>query len=65
LAEICRERFPDVPVLPTSGFSDAAQAADGRFEILRKPFELSAQEHAIEQAMEHARGNGRWRARAH
>ena len=48
LAEICRERFPDIPVLLTSGFSDAAQAADGRFDILRKPFELSALEHAIE-----------------
>jgi DNA-binding NtrC family response regulator len=65
LAEICRKRFPDVPVLRTSGFSDAAQAADGRFDILRKPFELSALEHAIEQAMERARGNGQWRASAH
>jgi DNA-binding NtrC family response regulator len=41
LAEICRERLPEIPVLLTSGFSDAAQAADGRFDILRKPFELS------------------------
>jgi hypothetical protein len=38
-------------VLLTSGFSDAAQAADGRFNILRKPFELSALERAIEQAV--------------
>jgi CheY-like chemotaxis protein len=51
LAQICRERFPRVPVLLTSGFSDAAQAADGRFEILRKPFELGALERAIEQAI--------------
>jgi hypothetical protein len=35
-------------VLLASGFSDAAQAADGRFDILRKPFELSALERAIE-----------------
>jgi PAS domain S-box-containing protein len=48
LAQICRERFPTVPVLLASGFSDAAQAVDGRFDILRKPFELSALEHAIE-----------------
>ena len=40
LAEACRERFPEIPVLLTSGYSDAAQAADGRFDILRKPFEL-------------------------
>jgi PAS domain S-box-containing protein len=64
LAEICRERFPDIPVLLTSGFSDAAQAADGRFDILRKPFELSALERAIEQAIENRRGNGQIRARA-
>jgi CheY-like chemotaxis protein len=48
LAQICRERFPELPVLLTSGFSDAAQAADGRFDILRKPFELSALERAID-----------------
>jgi PAS domain S-box-containing protein len=48
LAQICRERFPNIPVLLASGFSDAAQAADGRFDILRKPFELSALERAIE-----------------
>jgi PAS domain S-box-containing protein len=48
LAQICRERFPNIPVLLASGFSDAARAADGRFDILRKPFELSALERAIE-----------------
>ncbi len=51
LAQICREQFPDLPVLLTSGFSDAARAADGRFDILRKPFELSVLEHAIEQVI--------------
>jgi PAS domain S-box-containing protein len=48
LAQICREQFPNIPVLLASGFSEAAQAADGRFDILRKPFELSALERAIE-----------------
>jgi PAS domain S-box-containing protein len=48
LAQICRERFPDIPVLLTSGYSEAVQEADGRFDILRKPFEISALEHAIE-----------------
>jgi CheY-like chemotaxis protein len=56
LAELCRERFPHIPVLLTSGFSEAAQAADGRFEILRKPFELSALEHAIAQALNQTAG---------
>jgi PAS domain S-box-containing protein len=55
LAQICREQFPDLPVLLTSGYSDAARAADGRFDILRKPFELSVLEHAIEQAIGDAR----------
>jgi PAS domain S-box-containing protein len=59
LAQICRERFPDIPVLLTSGFSDAAQAADGRFDILRKPFELAALERAIEAALNN--GNRRRR----
>ncbi|MGH6727467.1 MAG: MASE1 domain-containing protein [Pseudolabrys sp.] len=57
LAQICQERFPDIPVLLTTGFSDAAQNADGRFDILRKPFELAALERAIEAAM--TTGNGR------
>jgi len=47
LAEHCQARYRELPVLLTSGFSDAAQAADGRFDILRKPFELAALERAI------------------
>ncbi|MEP7031706.1 MAG: ATP-binding protein, partial [Pseudolabrys sp.] len=65
LAQACQERYPDIPVLLTSGFSDAAQAADGRFNILRKPFELSALERAIEQAIGNIRGAERNRVRAH
>ncbi len=65
LAETCQERFPDVPVLLTSGFSDAARAADGRFDILRKPFELTALERAIETAIAgNGHGNGRGNGRA-
>ena len=59
LAQICREQFPDLPVLLTSGFSDAARAADGRFDILRKPFELSVLERAIEQVIGDARPRAR------
>jgi DNA-binding NtrC family response regulator len=60
LAQACREQYPDLPILLTSGFSDAAQAADGRFDILRKPFELSALERAIDQVI----GDARSRLRA-
>ncbi len=59
LAQICRERFPDIPVLLTSGFSDAAHAADGHFDILRKPFELAALERAIEVAINNGKGRRR------
>jgi len=62
LAEACRERFPELPVLLTTGYSDAAQAADGRFDILRKPFELAALERAIEAALAGPRGGKRARA---
>ncbi|HEX3858590.1 MAG TPA: hypothetical protein VHV58_03235, partial [Pseudolabrys sp.] len=52
-----QSRYPHIPVLLTSGFTAAAQAADGHFDILRKPFEMSALEHAVEAAMKN--GNGR------
>jgi PAS domain S-box-containing protein len=62
LAQACRDNFPDIPVLLTSGYSDAAQMADGRFDILRKPFELSALERAIEAVMGERRAKRRARA---
>ena len=62
LAQACRDNFPDIPVLLTSGYSDAAQLADGRFDILRKPFELSLLERAVEAVMAERRGKRRARA---
>jgi DNA-binding NtrC family response regulator len=64
LAQICQQRFPNIPVLLTSGFPDAAQAADGHFDILRKPFELAALERAIEQTIANGRAIGQSGARA-
>ena len=61
LAEACRERYPAMPILLTTGFTDAAEAVDGRFDILRKPFELTALERAIEAAFGR---RGEQRARA-
>ncbi|MDO9411991.1 MAG: PAS domain S-box protein [Pseudolabrys sp.] len=58
LAYLCRERFPALPVLLVSGYNDAARAADGHFDILRKPFELSALEDAIGQALDKMRSAG-------
>jgi PAS domain S-box-containing protein len=64
LARLCRERFPNLPVLLTSGYSAAALAADGHFDILRKPFELAAFENAIVQTIDKVRRGERRQARA-
>ena len=55
LAQTCRDNFPDIAVLLTSGYSDAAQMVDGRFDILRKPFELSALERAVDHVLKGGR----------
>jgi len=62
LAEACRERYPEIPVLLTSGYSDAAQVADGRFAILCKPFDLASLQRAIEMALSGCAKPGRVRA---
>jgi CheY-like chemotaxis protein len=65
LAQVCRDHYCDLPVLLTTGFSDAARAADGRFDILRKPFELNALERAIGAAIKNGNGRSRSAAQAH
>jgi PAS domain S-box-containing protein len=42
LAREIRSRYPDLPVLLTTGYSDAAQAAPADLRILRKPFDTVA-----------------------
>ena len=37
-----RTRYPDLPVILTTGYSDAAQAAPADLRILRKPFDSDA-----------------------
>jgi len=56
LAQTLRERFPDLPVLLSTGYSSSAQEAvrEG-FVVLQKPFEVPALEAALLEAM---RGNG-------
>jgi len=51
LAREIAQRYPRLPVLLTSGFSDMIQAAETRFPILRKPFELPALDKAVREAM--------------
>src|SRR6202042_3842859 len=39
LAREIRSRYPDLPVVLTTGYSDAAQAVPADLKILRKPFD--------------------------
>jgi PAS domain S-box-containing protein len=57
LAEEIRRRFPDLPVLLTSGYSDAAQAAETRFIILRKPFDLAVLDKAVHECLQSGKGD--------
>jgi CheY-like chemotaxis protein len=52
LAEEIRRSYPDLPVLLTSGYSDAAQSAESRFVILRKPFDLVVLDKAIQDCLQ-------------
>ena len=42
LAREIRSLYPDLPVVLTTGYSDAAQAAPSNLRILRKPFDTDA-----------------------
>jgi two-component system NtrC family sensor kinase len=58
LARAVRERYPQVPVLLTSGYARVAEAAAGEFPILRKPYELSALSRAVRSAVQSAATGG-------
>ena len=47
LARIVRRRFPNLPILLATGYSDAAQTALSDFPILRKPYRV----HELSQAI--------------
>jgi PAS domain S-box-containing protein len=42
LAREIRSRYPNLPVVLTTGYSDAAKAAPSNLRILRKPFDIDA-----------------------
>jgi PAS domain S-box-containing protein len=52
LAQEIGNHYPHIPVVLTSGYSDVVQTAQTRFAILRKPFQLSALEKSIREALE-------------
>jgi PAS domain S-box-containing protein len=49
-------RYPALPVVLTSGYSDVARTADSEFVVLRKPFQVAALERAVRQALQRRRG---------
>jgi two-component system, NtrC family, sensor kinase len=51
LAGEIRRQFPHIPVLLTSGYSESARAAEARYAILRKPFELADLVRALGEAL--------------
>jgi DNA-binding NtrC family response regulator len=54
LAQEIGNRYPHIPVLLTSGYSDVVQATESKRAILRKPFQLPALEKSIREALERA-----------
>ena len=52
LAREIRSRYPRLPVILTTGYSDAAQAAPPDFRILHKPFDAEALRSFIRDVME-------------
>ena len=52
LAIAIRSQYPDLPVVLTTGYSDAAQAAPSHLKILRKPFDTDALRNFIQNVTE-------------
>jgi DNA-binding LytR/AlgR family response regulator len=52
LAREIQSLYPNLPVILTTGYSDAAQAAPPNLRILRKPFDTGALKSFLEEAME-------------
>ena len=62
LAQEILEHHRTVRILLTTGYSDVVAAAETRFPVLRKPFEVSALERAVREVMAGATGGEPWRA---
>jgi PAS domain S-box-containing protein len=58
LARTIRRRFPEQPVLLTTGYSNAADRAGCEFPILRKPYDIDALGMAVRIAQAGGRRNG-------
>jgi len=56
LAHEINNRYPQIPVLLASGYSDVVQANESQFIILRKPFQLPALAKAMREILERVAG---------
>jgi DNA-binding NtrC family response regulator len=52
LASEIRSQYPNLPVILTTGYSDAARAVPANLKILRKPFDSDALRGFIKEAMD-------------
>jgi CheY-like chemotaxis protein len=63
LARVVRQRRPDLPILLATGYSQAADAAQDEFSILRKPYQITQLGRAIAAVIAQTRaqraGNGK------
>jgi DNA-binding NtrC family response regulator len=58
LAGEIRTRHPLLPVLLTTGYTDVAPEAEYKFAVLRKPFQMSALEKIVRDALQRSRQRG-------
>jgi CheY-like chemotaxis protein len=50
-----KSRYPALPVVLTSGYSDVAEAAEREFAILRKPFQMGALDRLLRHTLQRQR----------
>jgi PAS domain S-box-containing protein len=58
LASEIRARYPQMPVLLTTGYTDVAPEAEYKFAVLRKPFQMPALEKIVREALQRSRQRG-------
>ena len=58
LARVVRQRRPDLPILLATGYSQAADAAQDEFSILRKPYQITQLGRAIAAVIAQKRAQG-------
>jgi two-component system NtrC family sensor kinase len=55
LAKQMKEKFPQIPIMLTSGYAKALAAAERGFPILHKPYKLATLGQAVRQAIDRSR----------